>query len=50
MKPMLLTAGPLRPDSDTFAFEVKWDGLFRRSTVLTTFRALSVGIKGREES
>lgn len=26
MKPMLVTAGPLRPDSDRYAFEVKWDG------------------------
>lgn len=26
MKPMLLTSGPLRPDSDKYAFEVKWDG------------------------
>ena len=25
-KPMLLTAGPLRPDSDRYAFAVKWDG------------------------
>ena len=26
LRPMLLTAGPLRPDSDRYAFEVKWDG------------------------
>jgi len=26
LKPMLVTAGPLRPDSDRYAFEVKWDG------------------------
>lgn len=25
-KPMLVSAGPLRPDSDDYAFEVKWDG------------------------
>ena len=26
IKPMLVTAAPLRPDSDKYAFEVKWDG------------------------
>jgi bifunctional non-homologous end joining protein LigD len=26
MRPMLVTSGPLRPDSDKYAFEVKWDG------------------------
>ena len=26
MKPMLVTSGPLRADSDKYAFEVKWDG------------------------
>jgi bifunctional non-homologous end joining protein LigD len=26
IKPMLVTSGPLRPDSDRYAFEVKWDG------------------------
>jgi bifunctional non-homologous end joining protein LigD len=26
IRPMLVTAGPLRPDSDRYAFEVKWDG------------------------
>jgi hypothetical protein len=46
MKPMLLTAAPLRPDSDKYAFEVKWDGPNRPSTVLTPFRALSVGERG----
>lgn len=25
-RPMLVTSGPLRPDSDMYAFEVKWDG------------------------
>lgn len=44
---MLLTAGPLRPDGDKYAFEVKWDGLNRRSTVLATLRALSVGKGGK---
>jgi len=24
VKPMLLTSGPLRPDSDKYAFELKW--------------------------
>jgi hypothetical protein len=24
--PMLVSGGPLRPDSDRYAFEVKWDG------------------------
>lgn len=40
---MLLTGGPLRPDSDRYAFEGKWDGLLRSSAVLATLRALSVG-------
>jgi bifunctional non-homologous end joining protein LigD len=26
IRPMLVTAGPLRPDSHRYAFEVKWDG------------------------
>jgi bifunctional non-homologous end joining protein LigD len=26
IKPMLVASGPLRPDSDKYAFEVKWDG------------------------
>jgi bifunctional non-homologous end joining protein LigD len=26
LRPMLASAGPLRPDSDRYAFEVKWDG------------------------
>jgi bifunctional non-homologous end joining protein LigD len=26
LKPMLVSPGPLRPDSDRYAFEVKWDG------------------------
>lgn len=26
LRPMLVTAGPLRPDSEKYAFEVKWDG------------------------
>jgi bifunctional non-homologous end joining protein LigD len=26
LKPMLVSAGPLRSDSDKYAFEVKWDG------------------------
>ena len=26
LRPMLVTGGPLRPDSDKYAFEVKWDG------------------------
>lgn len=43
MKPMLLASGPLRPDSDKYAFEVKWDGLIRRSNVLAPLCALSVG-------
>ena len=25
-RPMLVTSGPLRPDNDRYAFEVKWDG------------------------
>lgn len=25
-RPMLVTSGPLRPDTDKYAFEVKWDG------------------------
>ena len=25
LKPILVTAGPLRPDNDRYAFEVKWD-------------------------
>lgn len=40
MKPMLLTAGSLRPDSDKYAFEVNWDGFIRRSTVIASLRAL----------
>nr|MDQ3877208.1 hypothetical protein [Actinomycetota bacterium] len=24
-KPMLVSSGPLKPDSDKYAFEVKWD-------------------------
>lgn len=26
LRPMLVTPGPLRPDSEKYAFEVKWDG------------------------
>ena len=26
LKPMLVSAGPLRPDRDKYAIEVKWDG------------------------
>ncbi|HEY7876311.1 MAG TPA: hypothetical protein VIG64_14445, partial [Actinomycetota bacterium] len=26
LRPMLVSSGPLRPDSDKYAFEVKWDG------------------------
>ena len=26
LRPMLVSAGPLRPDSEKYAFEVKWDG------------------------
>ncbi len=31
LRPMLVSSGPLRPDSDRYAFEVKWDG-FRALT------------------
>lgn len=48
MKPMLLTSGPLRPDSDSYAFEVNWDGLIRRPTVLTSFYVVSVEGKARQ--
>jgi hypothetical protein len=47
-RPMLVTSGPLRPDNDRYAFEVKWDGLIRRSTVLAPLRALSVSRKAPE--
>jgi len=37
LEPMLVSSGPLRPDDDRYAFEVKWDG----------FRALvAIGSKG----
>ena len=43
IKPMLVAAGPLRPENDLYALEVKWDGPNRRSTALASLRALSVG-------
>lgn len=42
-KPMLVSSGPLKPDSERYSYEVKWDRLNRRSTVLASLRALSVG-------
>jgi hypothetical protein len=46
LRPMLVASGPLRPDSESYAFEVKWDGLIRRSTVLASVRAFSVWRNG----
>lgn len=45
IKPMLLSSGPLRPDSDRYAFEVKWDGLIQRSITLAARAATSVGVR-----
>lgn len=43
LRPMLVTSEKLPPDPDKYMFEVKRDGLKRRSTVLPALRALSVG-------
>ena len=40
MKPMLVSSGPLRPDSDRYAFEVKWDGF--RALVRTSGRGVTI--------
>src|SRR4051812_17581558 len=40
MKPMLLTAGPLKPDSDRYAFEVKWDGF--RALIAASRRSVTI--------
>lgn len=40
MKPMLLTSAPLKPDSDRYAFEVKWDGF--RALVSTSRRGVTI--------
>lgn len=38
-----MQSGPLPRDSEMWSYEVKWDGPNRRSTVLASFRAVSVG-------
>lgn len=40
IKPMLVGSGPLRPDADRYAFEVKWDGF--RALVEETPRSVTV--------
>jgi bifunctional non-homologous end joining protein LigD len=40
IKPMLVASGSLRPDSDRYAFEVKWDGF--RAMVQASPRGLKV--------
>jgi bifunctional non-homologous end joining protein LigD len=40
LKPVLLTAGPMRPDSDRYAFEVKWDGF--RALVQTSPQSVTI--------
>ncbi len=40
IKPMLVTSGPLRPDSERYGFEVKWDGF--RALVSTSRRGVTI--------
>ena len=40
LRPMLATSGPLRPDNERFAFEVKWDGF--RTLVQASAQGLAV--------
>jgi hypothetical protein len=44
--PMLVTSGPLPPDDDRYAFEVKWKGLSRCSVGLAWRAATAVGGTG----
>ena len=40
LRPMLVTSGPLRPDDDRYAFEVKWDGF--RALVSITAKGVQI--------